>query len=377
MLSLTQQDIVLNQSATDKTAAISALASELSQHGLVADGYVDGMLAREAQNSTFLGNGIAIPHGTTDTRDLVKHTGVKIHHYPNGVNWGEGNTVYLAIGIAAKSDEHLGILKQLTRVLSAEGVAEQIQQSTDASSLIALLNGETQLEADVDAALIALNFPATDLLQLTAVAGGLLKNHQAVGRDFVADVIAKDASYLGQGLWLASSRQDVQRSALSFVTPLQELQVEDKPVKGLLMIAAGNASYQKPLKQVSQWLYQQQVQRLFEGDAAKISSLFADSSEPQTSADANTAVYKIRNAHGLHARPGAMLVSVAKKFESTIQVRNLQGDGKSVNAKSLMKVIALGVKHGHALEFTAEGTDAGEALNAIGDAIATGLGEGK
>ncbi len=71
-----------------------------------------------------------------------------------------------------------------------------------------------------------------------------------------------------------------------------------------------------------------------------------------------------------------MLVAEAKKFESTIRVSNLDGDGKEVNAKSLMKVIALGVKHGHQLQFVAEGEDATQALESIGKAIASGLGEG-
>ncbi|MCG2836307.1 fused PTS fructose transporter subunit IIA/HPr protein [Photobacterium sp. WH77] len=382
MLSLTQQDIVLNQSARDKTAAISALASELTQQGLVSEGYVKGMLAREAQNSTFLGSGIAIPHGTTDTRDLVQQTGVKIHHYPQGVNWGDGNTVYLAIGIAAKSDEHLGILKQLTKVLSADGVAEQIRQSNTAEALISLLNGDTQLEADFDESLIALHFPATDLLQLTAVAAGLIKNKQAADNAFVADVIAEGASYLGQGLWLARSSKGVNRTTMSFVTPSQDIihqeqsTHQEQPVKGLLMLAACNAACHKPLNLLAQKLYQNQLHTLFEADAAQLPALLTDV-QPAVSDEANTAVFKIRNAHGLHARPGAMLVSVAKKFESAIQVKNLQGDGKSVNAKSLMKVIALGVKHGHELEFMADGSDAPEALSAIGDAIAAGLGEGR
>lgn len=56
----------------------------------MADGYVNGMLAREQQTSTFLGNGIAIPHGTTDTRDQVLKTGVQVYQFPQGVLWGEG-----------------------------------------------------------------------------------------------------------------------------------------------------------------------------------------------------------------------------------------------------------------------------------------------
>jgi phosphocarrier protein FPr len=75
MLTLTKNDITLQQEATGKTTAIKAIAKQLTEKGLVAEKYVDGMLNREQQNSTFLGNGIAIPHGTTDTRDLVNNTG--------------------------------------------------------------------------------------------------------------------------------------------------------------------------------------------------------------------------------------------------------------------------------------------------------------
>jgi len=84
----------------------------------------------------------------------------------------------------------------------------------------------------------------------------------------------------------------------------------------------------------------------------------------------------VRNEHGLHARPGTMLVNTIKQFNSEITVTNLDGTGKPANGRSLMKVVALGVKKGHHLRFTAQGDDAEQALKAIGDAIAAGLGEG-
>ena len=65
-----------------------------------------------------------------------------------------------------------------------------------------------------------------------------------------------------------------------------------------------------------------------------------------------------------------------KQFNSDITVTNLDGTGKPANGRSLMKVVALGVKKGHRLRFTAQGADAEQALKAIGDAIAAGLGEG-
>lgn len=90
---------------------------------------------------------------------------------------------------------------------------------------------------------------------------------------------------------------------------------------------------------------------------------------------AEVSVFTIKNPHGLHARPGALLVAEAKKFESTITVKNLDGNNQSVSAKSLMKIMTIGVKSGHRLEFTAEGIDAIDALTAIGAAIDSGLGE--
>lgn len=89
-----------------------------------------------------------------------------------------------------------------------------------------------------------------------------------------------------------------------------------------------------------------------------------------------TAEFSIRNEHGLHARPGTMLVNVIKQFSSDITVTNLDGTGKPANGRSLMKVVALGVKKGHKLRFTASGSDAEQALAAIGEAITSGLGEG-
>ncbi|MDS1838710.1 fused PTS fructose transporter subunit IIA/HPr protein [Vibrio vulnificus] len=380
MLKLTSSDITLQQSADNKLDAIKSIAAALSEKGLVEQGYVEGMLNREAQNSTFLGNGIAIPHGTTDTRDLVQNTGVAVHHFPHGVEWGDGNKVYLAIGIAAKSDEHLGILKQLTKVLSADGVEARLQQATTEQEIIALLNGEIQLEADFDAASIQLLFPASDMIQMSAVAGGLIKNSGNAGSQFVAELVTKTPTHLGKGLWLVGSDVSVTRTAVSFVTTANDCEYQGTPVKGLLAFGACNNAHQAILANLTQLVYQGKQETLLSANAEQVIAMLSGESvanaslEPTTSD--NTAVFKIKNAHGLHARPGAMLVAEAKKFESTIKVANLDGDRSVVNAKSLMKVIALGVKHGHQLQFTAEGPDASQALEAIGAAIASGLGEG-
>ena len=140
---------------------------------------------------------------------------------------------------------------------------------------------------------------------------------------------------------------------------------------------ACNNSHTPQLEIISQMVFEGKQSLLTEATTDQLIALFK-TGEMATKASTdkgNSAIFVIRNAHGLHARPGAMLVAEAKKFESTIKVANLDGDGSTVNAKSLMKVIALGVKKGHQLQFTADGADAQQDLASIGAAIETGLGE--
>ncbi|TXZ74542.1 fused PTS fructose transporter subunit IIA/HPr protein [Vibrio mimicus] len=380
MLELTTQDIQLQQHFENKQAAIQGLAQALTAKGLVAEGYAQGMLNREAQHSTYLGNGIAIPHGTTDTRDLVKQTGVTAMHFPQGLDWGDGNRVYVAIGIAAKSDEHLGILKQLTKVLSAEGVEQALQQAKTAQQIIAVIKGEAQLSADFDASLIQLQFPASDMVQMSAVAGGLLRNTGCAESEFVADLVTKSPTHLGRGIWLVASDRAVKRTGMSIVTTANHCEYDQQPVKALIAFSVCNDVHQPLLNKITELVFQQQQEKLLQADVSQLLNLFTVNTEESTpesvSSAEHNAIFRIKNAHGLHARPGAMLVAEAKKFESTIRVSNLDGDGQVVNAKSLMKVIALGVKHNHQLQFSAEGPDADAALQAIGAAINAGLGEG-
>ncbi|EGU47798.1 bifunctional fructose-specific PTS IIA/HPr protein [Vibrio ichthyoenteri ATCC 700023] len=377
MLKLSTQDVSLNQVYADKHAAITFLAQQLTDKGFVEQGYHHGMANREAQNATYLGNGIAIPHGTTDTRHLVKQTGVAIAHFPNGIDWGNGNLVYLAIGIAAKSDEHLGILKQLTKVLGEDGVEQALKNAQSAEEIIALLNGETQFNIDFDASHIQLGFPASDMIQMAAVSAGLLKNSGSVSNEFVADVVAKSPTYLGDGVWLLGSHKGTNQTGMAFVSTANQCQFEDKPVASLVTFSACNGAHQAQLKIISDLVANGTIGSLNGKSAQELIAMFSattDIAQPPAAND-NSAIFKIRNAHGLHARPGAMLVASAKKFEAAITVRNIDSESAFVNAKSLMKVIALGVKHGHQLEFVAQGDDAAEALAAIGQAIESGLGE--
>ena len=83
--------------------------------------------------------------------------------------------------------------------------------------------------------------------------------------------------------------------------------------------------------------------------------------------------YVVTDNEGIHARPAGELVKLVKGFESTVSIEK---DGKKVDCRKLLALMGLGVKKGHRLRFTAQGADAEQALKAIGDAIAAGLGEG-
>lgn len=132
MLELDTRQIRMGQRAADKAEALRLLGAALVADGLAAPGYAEGLKAREAQGSTYLGQGIAIPHGTPDTRELVFSTGVRLLQFPEGVDWGDGQQVYLAIGIAAKSDEHLQLLQLLTRALGEADLGPALSAAASA-----------------------------------------------------------------------------------------------------------------------------------------------------------------------------------------------------------------------------------------------------
>ena len=142
----------------------------------------------------------------------------------------------------------------------------------------------------------------------------------------------------------------------------------------LVTVSAVDERPLEVLSYLSTLLQNGKADRLLKADAAGVYALLT--SEVDEQAEVLSAEFTIRNEHGLHARPGTALVSVIKQFNSDITVTNLDGSGKPANGRSLMKVVALGVKKGHRLRFTASGEDAQQALNAIEEAINSGLGEG-
>ena len=136
-MQLTTSLIRLGATPRDKNEAIRQVAALLAENGKVAPEYVEGMFAREAQENTYLGNGVAIPHGIPQSRHLIKETAIAVLQVPGGIDWedGEGEPAYLIVGIAASDNEHLAVLKRLSLVVGDEEVAERLAKTTDAEDI--------------------------------------------------------------------------------------------------------------------------------------------------------------------------------------------------------------------------------------------------
>ncbi|QHE53672.1 PTS sugar transporter subunit IIA [Pontibacillus sp. HMF3514] len=128
---LKPENIVLNKELINKEEAIRYVGGILNEQGYVSPEYIDEMIKREDITSTFMGNYVAIPHGTEDAKKAVLETGISVVTVPEGVDFGDGNIVKLLIGIAGKGDEHLEILSQIAIVCSEE---ENIQKIIDAET---------------------------------------------------------------------------------------------------------------------------------------------------------------------------------------------------------------------------------------------------
>jgi len=243
MLELGPEDIRLGSSARDRDEALTLVGQAMVECGFIEPAYLDAMRGREKLGSTFLGNGIAIPHGLPEARGQVLRTGIVVVQFPQGVPWGDRGPVHLAVGIAAKSDEHVQVLANLTGVLGEPAIAAKLAVTRDREEIADYLNGR-------------------------------------------------------KAVTLTAEEVSIRGSTVTVVAP---------------------------------------------------------------------------SPHGLHARPSTLLAETAKRFKSEVAIR--AGD-KTANAKSIVSLLHLGASGGTELTVSADGPDAAEALSAIAQAFAHGLGEG-
>ncbi|SDI64734.1 phosphoenolpyruvate--protein phosphotransferase [Pseudomonas panipatensis] len=371
MLELTAQQVRMQQRAADKTAALELLCEALEADGLVGPGYLVGLQAREAQGSTYLGQGIAIPHGTPQTRDLVQRTGVRLLHFPDGVDWGDGQRVHLAIGIAARSDEHLNLLQLLTRALGEGETGSSLRAAQSPEQLLQALRGGQQSLA-LDAQLVGLELPAEDFDELLLLAARRLKKAGCAEPGFAAGLQAGEPLPLGHGLWWLSGGEQVSRPGLAFVTPQQALQYAGQPLRGLFCLADRGAAARATLERLCDLLVNGRADEL--ARAASVRAVL-EALGGELPVDWPSLRVPLANPHGLHARPSQVLMQMARDFDGEIRLRIADSEGAPVSIRSLSKLLSLGARRGQVLEFFAEPSIAEVALPALRAAVEEGLGE--
>lgn len=139
---LSKETVMLDAKVDDQKSAIELAGKLLVDNGCVEQSYIEKMFEREESVSTYMGNGVAIPHGTEDAKGFVKQSGISILQVPDGVEFGEDKVAKLVIGIAGKNDEHLTILSKIALVCADESKVEKIVQASTKEELLSFFEEE-------------------------------------------------------------------------------------------------------------------------------------------------------------------------------------------------------------------------------------------
>ena len=127
--------IKTGQASVSKEEAITAAGKLLHELGYVNESYIPAMLEREKTVSTYMGLGVAIPHGTSEAKDEVKKTGIVLLQYPEGVDFGD-EKAYLVFGIAGIGNEHLDLLAKIGTVIEEEENLDKLKKATTPEEIL-------------------------------------------------------------------------------------------------------------------------------------------------------------------------------------------------------------------------------------------------
>jgi PTS system mannitol-specific IIA component len=137
--------IQLDAAAGGAEDAIRIAGQRLVDIGAVDPSYVDAMLEREQSVSTVMGEGVAIPHGTNESKGAVRRNALSFTRFPDGVDWN-GKPVTIAIGIAAQGNDHGGILSKLAMILVDPEKAAELRNATEPERVLELLTPDEEDE---------------------------------------------------------------------------------------------------------------------------------------------------------------------------------------------------------------------------------------
>ena len=132
---LVEEGIKTGLKPVNKFEAIKAAGKLLNELGYVEEGYIDAMVKREETVTTYMGLGVAIPHGTGDAKKKVQKTGIVMLQYPEGVDF-DGEKAQLVFGIAGIGDEHLGLLAKISEIIEDPERLEQLKTTENVDEIM-------------------------------------------------------------------------------------------------------------------------------------------------------------------------------------------------------------------------------------------------
>ncbi len=135
---VTKDLIIASGAATTRDEAIREAGNLLLKADAVTQAYVEAMQEREKSISTYMGSYLAIPHGTNDSKQAIRHSAVSLVRYQSPIDW-DGNEVRIVVGIAGVDNEHLGILSKIAVIFSDEDEAQKMLDATTVDELYQLL----------------------------------------------------------------------------------------------------------------------------------------------------------------------------------------------------------------------------------------------
>ena len=136
---LTLSQIRMPGTARTKDDAIRESGQILVDVGAVEPDYIDSMFERERSVSTYMGNYLAIPHGTNESKESIKRSALSVIRYPEPIDW-DGNEVRFAVGIAGVNNSHLEILNKIAIVFSDTDEVDKLVAAKSAQEIYNLLN---------------------------------------------------------------------------------------------------------------------------------------------------------------------------------------------------------------------------------------------
>lgn len=136
---LTLDQIRIHPGGATQEEALQEVSEMLVSAGAVTPAYLDAMRQREATVSTYMGNGLAIPHGTNETKDAILASALAVVRYDGGVDWA-GERANFVIGIAGRGDEHLEILSQIAILFSDDDDVARLAAASTPDELYGLLS---------------------------------------------------------------------------------------------------------------------------------------------------------------------------------------------------------------------------------------------